>query len=112
MAYHTVILSPFLGGAVSLLSDQSSDRTCIVFRMCQKMSASGARPNGNNRMSEIQQRTESWGTDTVQQLKYCLVYDKKAMQSPSLEVPNVRVQEMVGGCKEAQGQALSRDSLS
>lgn len=76
------------------------------------MSASGARPNGNNRMSEIQQRTESWGTDTVQQLKYCLVYDKKAMQSPSLEVPNVRVQEMVGGCKEAQGQALSRERLS
>lgn len=61
LAHHTVILSPFLGGSVSLLSDLTSDWTYIVFHICQKTSASRACPDGNNRMSEIQQRTESWG---------------------------------------------------
>lgn len=62
LAHHTGILPPSLAGAVSLLSDRTSDRTRIVLCMCQKMPASKARPDGNNRMSEIQQRNESWGS--------------------------------------------------
>lgn len=58
--FGTGILPTFLGDVVSL-----SDRTCIVFCMCQKVLTSRTYSDSDNRKSEIHQRNEGLGRQTL-----------------------------------------------
>lgn len=89
-------------GTVSLLSDRTSDRTRIVLCMCQKMPASKARPDGDNRMSEIQQRNESWGSQALRSSSTSpSACGPEATESSSSWMLRVGVDEVADDCKRS-----------